>query len=128
MIAGLSLILICQLVGEVVVRAAAWPLPGPVLGLMLLLGLLLLRDRFAAVARGPLRQSGGVEYTAKGLLVHLSVLFIPAGVGVVQQLDLLAKHGTAIVAVLAVSVVVTLLATVGTFLLASRLLARRRAR
>ena len=121
MIANLSLILMCQLAGEVVVRAAAWPLPGPVLGLMLLLGLLLARDRFAVLARGPLRQ-GGVEDTAKGLLTHLSVLFVPAGVGVVQKLDLLASHGAAIVAVLAISVIMTLLTTVATFLLASRLL------
>jgi holin-like protein len=43
----------------------------------------------------------------------------------VQKLDLLAEHGIAIVLVLAVSVVVTLLATAATFLVASRLLARR---
>ena len=47
---------------------------------------------------------------------------MPAGVGVVQKLDLLAAHGIAIVLVLALSVVVTLLATVLTFRLVSRLL------
>jgi putative effector of murein hydrolase LrgA (UPF0299 family) len=49
---------------------------------------------------------------------------VPAGVGVVQKLDLIAAHGIAIIAVLAVSVVITLLVTVATFLLASRLLTR----
>jgi putative effector of murein hydrolase LrgA (UPF0299 family) len=127
MIASLSLILLCQLAGEVIVRGVGWPMPGPVLGLMLLLALLLLRDRFATLARGPLRP-GGVEDTAKGMLAHLSVLFVPAGVGVVQQLDLIAEHGTAIVAILAVSVVITLLATVATFLIASRLLTQPRGR
>jgi holin-like protein len=121
MIANLSLILTCQLAGEVIVRACALPMPGPVLGLVLLLGLLLARDRLKLLARGPLRQ-GGVEDTAKGMLAHLSVLFVPAGVGVVQKLDLLAEHGTAIVAVLAISVIITLLTTVATFLFASRLL------
>ena len=125
MIANLSLILICQLIGEVMVRACALPMPGPVLGLVLLLGLLLARDRYKVLARGPLRQ-GGVEDTAKGMLAHLSVLFVPAGVGVVQKLDLLAEHGTAIVAVLIISVIITLLTTVATFLLASRLLTPRR--
>jgi holin-like protein len=125
MIASLSLILLCQLAGEVIVRGVVLPMPGPVVGLMLLLGLLLTRDRFSVLARGPLRQ-GALEDTAKGLLAHLSLLFVPAGVGVVQKLDLIAEHGTAIAAILAVSVVITLLVTVATFLLASRLVARWR--
>ena len=124
MIASLSLILLCQLAGEVVVRGFALPMPGPVVGLLLLLGLLLARDRFAGLARGPLQQDG-VENASKGLLAHLSLLFVPAGVGVVQKLDLVAAHGLAIVVVLAVSVVITLLVTVATFLLASRLMARK---
>jgi putative effector of murein hydrolase LrgA (UPF0299 family) len=123
MIASLSLILLCQLAGDVIVRGFALPVPGPVVGLMLLLLLLLARDRFAPLARGPL-QGGGVETASRGLLANLSLLFIPAGVGVVQKLDLLAEHGIAIIAVLAISVVVTLLATVTTFLFASRLMAR----
>jgi holin-like protein len=125
MIASLSLILLCQLAGEVFVRGLALPMPGPVVGLVLLLLLLVARDRFAVLARGPL-QDGGVENASRGLLAHLSLLFVPAGVGVVQKLDLIAAHGIAIVIVLLVSVVVTLLATVATFLVASRLLARGR--
>jgi holin-like protein len=122
MVASLSLILLCQLAGEVVVRGFALPMPGPVVGLVLLLGLLLGRDRFAVLARGPLQQ-GGVETVSKNMLAHLSLLFVPAGVGVVQNLDLVAAHGLAVVAVLAASVVITLLVTVATFLLASRLMA-----
>ena len=125
MIASLSLILLCQLAGEVIVRGLGIPMPGPVVGLVLLLGLLLARDRFAALARGPLQQDS-VETVAKNMLAHLSLLFVPAGVGVVQKLDLVAEHGLAITAVLAISVVITLLVTVATFLLASRLMARRR--
>jgi holin-like protein len=125
MIASLSLILLCQLAGEVAVRGLGIPMPGPVVGLVLLMGLLLARDRFAMLARGPLRQDG-VETAAKNMLAHLSLLFVPAGVGVVQQLDLVAEHGLAITAVLAISVVITLLVTVATFLIASRLMARGR--
>ena len=49
-----------------------------------------------------------MENASRGLLANLSLLFVPAGVGVVQKLDLIAAHGIAIIAVLAVSVVVTL--------------------
>ena len=125
MIASLSLILLCQLAGEVIVRGLGLPLPGPVVGLLLLLLLLLARDRFAALARGPLHQDG-VENASRGLLAHLSLLFVPAGVGVVQKLDLVAEHGIAVAAVLAISVVVALLVTVATFLVASRLVSRGR--
>ncbi|MDO8981203.1 MAG: CidA/LrgA family protein [Afipia sp.] len=125
MIASLSVILICQLIGEVIVRGLRLPLPGPVVGLALLFALMILRDRFTALALGPLRDNA-VEGTAKGMLAHLSLLFVPAGVGVVQNLDLLAQRGVAIALVLAASVVVTLLVTAGTFLIISRLMVRRR--
>ena len=125
MIASFSLILICQLVGEIGVRAAGVPVPGPVLGFVLLLLLLLARDRFPALARGPLDE-GGVEGASKGLLSHLSLLFVPAGVGVVQKLDLVASHGIAIFAVLAISVVLTMMVTVATFLIVGRWLASLR--
>jgi len=125
MIASLSLILLCQLAGEVFVRGLALPMPGPVIGLMLLLGLLLARDRFTMLARGPL-QGDGVESVSRVMLANLSLLFVPAGVGVVQRLDLIAEHGIAFLAVLAISVIVTLLVTVTTFLLASRLMTRGR--
>ena len=126
MIASLSLILLCQLAGEVAVRGLGLPLPGPVVGLALLLLLLLARDRFAVLAEGPL-QGDGVESASRGLLANLSLLFVPAGVGVVQKLDLIAEHGLAIAAVLAISVIVTLLVTVATFLIVSRLIGRRNA-
>jgi holin-like protein len=125
MIASLSLILLCQLAGEVFVRGLKLPMPGPVVGLLLLLALLLARDRFKVLARGPLQQDG-VENASRGMLAHLSLLFVPAGVGVVQKLDLIAEHGIVIMVILAISVVVTLLVTVATFLLASRLMARGR--
>src|SRR5258708_13708813 len=98
---------------------------GGVVGLLLLLVWLLAGDRFKVLARGPLQREG-VESASRGLLANLSLLFVPAGVGVVQKLDLVAAHGIAVAAVLVVSVVVTLLVTVATFLAASRLMARGR--
>ncbi|MGJ4932063.1 CidA/LrgA family protein [Bradyrhizobium sp. HKCCYLS2038] len=129
MIASLGLILLCQLIGEVIVRSLALPLPGPVLGLVALLALLLLRDKIPVLAVGPLASDGaegGIEGVSRVLLANLSLLFVPAGVGVVQKLDLIAAHGLAIAAVLVLSVVVTLLVTVAAFVATSRLLARKR--
>jgi putative effector of murein hydrolase LrgA (UPF0299 family) len=60
------------------------------------------------------------------MLANLSLLFVPAGVGVVQKLDLVAEHGIAFLLVLAVSVMVTLVVTVATFLLVSYLMAHGR--
>jgi putative effector of murein hydrolase LrgA (UPF0299 family) len=125
MIASLSVILICQLIGEVIVRGLRLPLPGPVIGMALLFAALIARDRIAVLARGPLEDSA-VEGVAKGLLANLSLMFVPAGVGVVQNLDLLAQRGVAIALVLAASVIVTLLVTVGTFLIINRLMERGR--
>ena len=125
MIASLSLILLCQLAGEVFVRGLGVPMPGPVIGLVLLLFLLLARDGFAALSRGPLRPDC-VEPVARNMLAHLSLLFVPAGVGVVMKLDLKTENELTIAAVVAISVIITLLVTVATFLVASRFLARRR--
>jgi len=126
MIASLSLVLLCQLAGEALVRGIGAPMPGPVIGLMFLLVLLLLRDRFAVLARGQLLggEADGVESISRGLLANLSLLFVPAGVGVVQKLDLIVNHGIAFLGVLAISVLITLLVTVGTFIVASRLMTR----
>ncbi len=127
MIAGLCVILICQLAGEAIVRALGVPVPGPVLGLLFMLLLLLLRDRFPSAAFGPLK-GDAVVGVARGLLANLSLLFIPAGVGIVQLINVLLEHGWAIVVALAVSVVATLFITAGTFLIVSRLMKRRASR
>jgi len=134
MIASLGLILLCQLAGEVIGRGLALPVPGPVAGMVLLLALLLLRDRVPALASGPLAKEGdgkdgvknGVEAISRVLLANMSLLFVPAGVGVIQKLDLLAAHGVEIVAVLAISVMLTLLVTVAVFALVTRLFGRGR--
>jgi putative effector of murein hydrolase LrgA (UPF0299 family) len=124
MIASFGLILLCQLAGEAIARGFALPLPGPVIGLALLVGLLLARDHISLLEFGPLRNDG-VEKAARVLLAHMSLMFVPAGVGVVQKLDLIADRGVAIGLVLVGSAIITMLATVGTFVLSARLLARR---
>lgn len=126
MIAGLCVILICQLAGEAIVRGAGVPVPGPVLGLLLMLLLLLLRDRFPSMAFGPLK-GDAIVGVSRGLLANLSLLFIPAGVGIIQLINVLLEHGWAIVFALAVSVIATLFITAGTFLIVGKLMKRRKA-
>ena len=118
MIISLTVILLCQLLGEVVARGFDWPLPGPVLGMVFLLFFLSLRDRIGM--RMP-EFGKTLDSTGKGLLAHLSLLFIPAGVGVVQHLDVLAEHGLGLAVALMASTLVTLIVTVVTFVVASRL-------
>src|SRR4051812_7103338 len=79
-IPGLLVLLGCQLAGEFVVRLLDVPVPGPVAGMVLLLVLLQVRD--------PGRDAGVVK-VAEGLLRHLQLLFVPAGVGVLQYLSVI---------------------------------------
>ncbi len=118
MIISLTVILLCQLLGEVVARGLGWPLPGPVLGMMFLLVFLSLRDRIAVKVP---ELGKTLDSTGKGLLAHLSLLFIPASVGVVQRLDVLAEHGLGLAVALVASTFVTLVVTVVTFVVVSRL-------
>jgi holin-like protein len=89
---GFTLLLLCQSAGEVIARLAGLGLPGPVLGLLLLLALLRIER-----VREPVAAAAGV------LLQHLSLLFVPVGVGVMTHLDLLERYGLRLVAVLLLS-------------------------
>jgi putative effector of murein hydrolase LrgA (UPF0299 family) len=118
MIISLTIILLCQLLGEVIVRGFGWLVPGPVLGMLFLLVVLSLRDRIKK--RVP-EFGRALDSTGKGLLAHLSLLFIPASVGVIQRLDVLAEYGAWLVVTLIVSTFMTLVVTVVTFVMVSRL-------
>ncbi|RMH47796.1 MAG: CidA/LrgA family protein [Alphaproteobacteria bacterium] len=111
----LSAILLLQLMGEVVVRATGLPVPGPVLGMVGLLAVLFARP--ATMAR--------VSPIADGLLRHLSVLFVPAGVGVVGHVAGLGRDGPALFVALVVSTALAIAAGAATFAAVARLLERR---
>ena len=98
MILHITVLLVFQLVGEGLSRAALPVMPGPVLGLVLLLAAMVAFPRLAEAIRP----------TANGILSHLSLLFVPAGVGVVGHLDLIASHGVALVAALVVSTILAI--------------------
>jgi holin-like protein len=53
----------------------------------------------------------GLQRTASGLLEHLSLLFVPAGVGVVTHLALVADQWVPILGALIVSAVATIAVT-----------------
>jgi holin-like protein len=105
MLAALATLLVCQLAGEVIVRAFALPLPGPVVGMALLF--------FALLLRAPIAKE--MDATADTLLKHLSLLFVPAGVGVVQHLSLLGHEGLRLILVVVLATVITLAVTALTF-------------
>jgi holin-like protein len=98
MIRGLVLILLFQGAGELISHFALRFMPGPVVGLVLLLG-------FLAARRSVPASIGAV---AGALVQHLGLLFVPAAVGVVLFLPQLRSDALAIVAALVVSVVLTI--------------------
>ena len=121
MLRAFAILLVCQLAGEGITRALVLPLPGPVLGLVILVVLLF------AVERRHLVDSATVDgkslgKLANGLLAVLGILFVPAGVGVIQNLALLREYGAALAAALVVSTLLTLSVTVWVFVGVSRLM------
>jgi holin-like protein len=101
MIAGLVVLLLFQGVGELVSRFAIPFIPGPVIGLVLLLAWLQLR-------RGVPEP---VDLVASTLVKHLGLLFIPAAVGVVIYWPQIRSHALAVGVALLVSVVMTIAVT-----------------
>ena len=101
-LAGVTWLLAFQCVGEALVRLAGVPLPGPVVGMALLASALIVRSRGGA----PLPAS--LSAAADGLARHLSLLFVPAGVGVMLYVRQLAHEWLPIVAALAVSTVLAI--------------------
>jgi holin-like protein len=101
MLAGLTWLLVYQCVGEILARWTGLPVPGPVIGMVLLFATLLAKN----VAPESL------QTTASGLLSHLSLLFVPAGVGVMSHFQRVASEWLPIAVALVVSTVLTLAVT-----------------
>jgi putative effector of murein hydrolase LrgA (UPF0299 family) len=89
---GLAWLLLCQSAGELLARLLQLPLPGPVVGMLLLLVAL----RWPQV-RTP------VGAVADALLAHLSLLFVPVGVGVMTHMGLLSQYGLRMLVAIVVS-------------------------
>ena len=98
---GLVWLLVFQSVGELLARGLRLPLPGPVIGMVLLV----LALRWPAVQKP-------VSETAQFLLSHLSLLFVPVGVGVMTHLSLVSQYGVRMLAVVMLSTLAGLSVTV----------------
>lgn len=106
MLQTLGFLLGCQLLGEITVRGFGLAIPGPVLGLALLVALL----GSVPVLAERLRPTTSV------ILANLSFLFVPAGVGVIGNLRVLSDDGLALLIILILSTLLSMLAAVGTFI------------
>ena len=103
MIQGLVQLFIFQALGELVSKFALPFIPGPVLGLVLLLAFLSVRGHVPA----------SIDLVGSSILQHLGLLFIPASVGVVLYLPVLKANAWAISAALVISVLATVAVTAG---------------
>jgi holin-like protein len=101
MLSALTQLLVFQLAGEVVARWLALPVPGPVLGMLFLFVALALRG-------GPGQE---LQSTSQNLLQHLSLLFVPAGTGVMLHMHRIADEWPALLVSLLFSTLATLVVT-----------------
>jgi holin-like protein len=97
MIIGLTHILIFQGLGELLSKFLFPGIPGPVIGLVLLLGFLLLKKEV----------SKELGLVSDAFTQHLGLLFIPAAVGAILYLPSLRANGLAIALALLGSLVVS---------------------
>lgn len=98
MLGAFTLLLVYQLVGEVLVLMTGLPVPGPVVGMLLLF--------LSLAARGSAPQ--WLRETCQGMLAHLSLLFVPAGVGVLLHFRRLGEEWLPIAVALVASTVITI--------------------
>jgi holin-like protein len=101
MLEAVATLLVFQAVGEVLSYGLRLPVPGPVLGMALLLGLLLIRP--STIER--------LRPTSLELLKHLSLLFVPAGVGVMLHVARISKEWLPIVVALLISTALAIAVT-----------------
>lgn len=100
MILPLFVVLLFQLAGEMLAHLSPLPVPGPVIGMVLLAFGLSAAPRLLLLLR-PLSRT---------ILGHLSLLFVPAGVGIVGHADLLRSEGLVVALAIAVSTLLSMAA------------------
>ncbi len=101
MLQAITSIFACQLAGEAITVASGLPLPGPVIGMALLFAILMVRGRVPT-------DLGRVGDT---LLGNLSLLFVPAGAGIMMHMQRLEGEALPIGVALVVSTLATIAVT-----------------
>ena len=118
MLHAIFFILLLQLVGEGLQKYFGLTVPGPVIGLILLLGLLLVSRRMTGGWIPEFRQQ--MVDSAETLLSYLSLLFVPIGVGVIMHLQLLEGQLIAVLSVIVIGTMITMIFTAFLFRLLRR--------
>ena len=101
MVRTFATLLVFQTMGEGLSYALSLPVPGPVIGMVLLLAYLMLKDDAI----------GKLAPTSLALLKHLSLLFVPAGVGIMVHVQRIASEWLPIMLALVTSTVVSIIVT-----------------
>ncbi|WP_314091372.1 CidA/LrgA family protein [Shinella sp. M31] len=117
MIVGITILLVFQLIGEVAAYFLGGFVPGPVIGMAMIAVVLTLTGGVKTLQ--PAHQQ--TLETSRSILANLGILFVPAGVGIIQHLDLIRDRGFALLAIVLLSTVITLTVTVWVFILVKRL-------
>jgi holin-like protein len=98
---GFITLLLFQVLGEAAAFALPIPVPGPVIGMLLLLLWLIARQE----------QDGELIRFSTRFLRHLALLFIPAAVGIMTQFERLAQEWPAILVAVLGSTLASIIVT-----------------
>jgi len=108
MLNSIFTILLFQLIGEFIQKFTEISIPGPVIGLILLLGILLIRAKY--FKEHPSIENSLVNFSER-FLNYLPLLFIPVGVGVVMHLSLLEENLISVISIIVLGTLLTLALT-----------------
>jgi holin-like protein len=108
MLNSIFTILLFQLIGEFIQKFTEISIPGPVIGLILLLGVLLIRAKY--FKEHPSIENSLVNFSER-FLNYLPLLFIPVGVGVVMHLSLLEENLISVISIIVLGTLLTLALT-----------------
>lgn len=105
MLEGLTILIFLQFLGEIIAGVLQLPVPGPVIGLAMLAAFALLRGKMPE----------SIVIAGDGILRHLSLLFVPAGVGLIAFGDRILAEGARLMLVLIASTAITMAVSALTF-------------
>jgi holin-like protein len=106
MLRAIFIIFFFQLLGEAIKKFFEMRIPGPVLGLILLLIVLIFLKKFKTVAITNLKDD--VINASNYILNYLSLLFVPIGVGVVMHLSYLENNLFKVLIIVFISTILTI--------------------
>ncbi|MEK9742160.1 MAG: CidA/LrgA family protein [Pelagibacteraceae bacterium] len=106
MLKSIFIIFLFQLIGETIQKYFDLTIPGPVIGLiLLLLTLIVLKGTKSIYIKNTKEE---ISSTSNYITSYLSLLFVPIGVGVVMHLSYLEKNYIPVLAVIFISTTLTI--------------------